>query len=433
MSVMVPIVVLMEDFSITQPQHPVVRAVTEMRSALDQADGVDPRWLPVSDKQAIMVALQAEISRAEGLLLALLSGSEDVAEEVGARRVSTWWANQVNLDHGPALRDQHLAEALAAQWTLTATALRAGRLSVEHARVIARAMDDLPRHELPTAVMTKAEEFLVDHATHHTPKELRRIGDHLLEVIAPDLADAAEREKLERELQKAKATTRLSFRNRGDGSTDLLARIPDSVASRLRTYLDAHTSPRTTDGKVAGEPLTDPATGERVPIDRLRGQAFCAMLEHLDPATLPVHGGSPTTVVVTMDYETLLTGLGVGTLDDGTEIPAGEARRLACTAAIIPAVLGSKSLVLDLGRTSRFYTGHQRRAMAITHPFCRAEGCSVPATMCEAHHPTPWSRGGRTDLADGRLLCSWHHHRAHDDRYLVNELTNGDIRFHRRR
>ena len=38
-----------------------------------------------------------------------------------------------------------------------------------------------------------------------------------------------------------------------------------------------------------------------------------------------------------------------------------------------------------------------------------------------------------TDLADGKLLCSWHHHRAHDDRYLYVLLPNGDLRFHRRR
>ena len=32
-------------------------------------------------------------------------------------------------------------------------------------------------------------------------------------------------------------------------------------------------------------------------------------------------------------------------------------------------------------------------------------------------------------LADGVLLCSHHHHRAHDDRYLHERMPNGDIRF----
>ena len=100
---------------------------------------------------------------------------------------------------------------------------------------------------------------------------------------------------------------------------------------------------------------------------------------------------------------------------------------------ILPAVLGGASEVLDLGRTRRLFSRAQRRALALAHPECQAEGCTVPATWCEAHHcRDPWARGGRTDLADGTLLCGWHHHRAHDDSYDQRRLPNGDFRFHRR-
>ena len=44
----------------------------------------------------------------------------------------------------------------------------------------------------------------------------------------------------------------------------------------------------------------------------------------------------------------------------------------------------------------------------------------------------PWLHGGKTDLADGKLLCNWHHHRAHYDRYVHTELPNGDVRFSHR-
>jgi predicted restriction endonuclease len=56
----------------------------------------------------------------------------------------------------------------------------------------------------------------------------------------------------------------------------------------------------------------------------------------------------------------------------------------------------------------------------------------MPAAMCEAHHLQPWSQGGRTDLADGVLLCSHHHHVIHDPRFQMTKLPNGDYRFHRR-
>ena len=112
---------------------------------------------------------------------------------------------------------------------------------------------------------------------------------------------------------------------------------------------------------------------------------------------------------------------------DDLRISGGHARRLACTAGIIPVVLGSKSEVLDLGRTARVYNRAQRKALRITHQRCRARGCTVPATWCEAHHLKPWALGGPTDLADGTLLCPFHHHRAHDPTYHVSRAPDGDL------
>ncbi|RYZ14549.1 MAG: HNH endonuclease, partial [Myxococcaceae bacterium] len=110
-----------------------------------------------------------------------------------------------------------------------------------------------------------------------------------------------------------------------------------------------------------------------------------------------------------------------------------QVRRLACTAHLIPAVLGADSEILDLGRSQRLFSRAQRKAMAVRDQQCRAQGCTIPATWCEAHHAKqPWTKGGKTDLADGALLCSWHHHRAHDDRYLTDQMSNGDFRFTRR-
>ena len=44
----------------------------------------------------------------------------------------------------------------------------------------------------------------------------------------------------------------------------------------------------------------------------------------------------------------------------------------------------------------------------------------------------PWASGGRTDLADGKLLCSFHHHRAHDPAWQTHHHANGATTFHRR-
>ncbi|MGZ5399688.1 MAG: DUF222 domain-containing protein, partial [Nocardioides sp.] len=131
-------------------------------------------------------------------------------------------------------------------------------------------------------------------------------------------------------------------------------------------------------------------------------------------------------------FATLAGELGTALVGDEV-VTAAMARRLACTAHILPAVLGGESEVLDLGRKRRLFSPAQRKALAIRDRRCRTEGCDIPAAWCEAHHAgDPWVSGGRTDLADGLLLCSWHHHRAHDHRYDQRRLPNGDLRLRRR-
>jgi hypothetical protein len=140
--------------------------------------------------------------------------------------------------------------------------------------------------------------------------------------------------------------------------------------------------------------------------------------------------------VVTLDYDSLLTGLGTAKLDTGERLSAGQARRLACQAGVIPAVIrrlvDGRSVVLDMGRKRRLYSEHQRIALAVEQGGCTADGCDRPAAWTHAHHDTPWSRGGLTDLDNGRLLCAFHHGKAHSTSYDLRHLPNGKVRFHRR-
>jgi hypothetical protein len=186
-----------------------------------------------------------------------------------------------------------------------------------------------------------------------------------------------------------------------------------------------------------GDPLA------RLPYPRRTGQAFIQLLEAVDPRRLPIHGGDATTVVVTVQLAALQADLAAADLigagpvpgDDltGDRLTAGQVRRLACTAKILPAVLGGESLPLDLGRARRLFSPDQRKALLIRDRTCRVEGCDIPGTWSEAHHLEPWLSAGPTDLDNGILLCSPHHHRAHDAAFRLERLANGDVRFHRRR
>jgi hypothetical protein len=170
--------------------------------------------------------------------------------------------------------------------------------------------------------------------------------------------------------------------------------------------------------------------GRQGPWDHARGTAFCELLEHLP--TDHLHSRTAATVVVTLDERALRGGLSAAGLDTGDMVSSGEARRLACNAGIMPAVLGGRSEVLDLGRLKRLFSGPQRIALGLRFTTCVADGCERPFAWCELHHRRPWSQQGRTDLADALPLCHFHHQRIHDTGFVHATLPDGSVRFSRR-
>jgi hypothetical protein len=416
--------------------HPLLAAVAAMHAALDEvtAAGVDPLYCSTPDKKALLVDLTRLSARVTAVRAEVLAVAEDVALEAADRSAGTWLAIESRTEVRDLIGHERLGARLRDHWPAVREATRAGRVSWEQAGIITHALDQLPG-DLDRELVAKAEAHLVTEAGQFGPRPLRRLARKILEVIAPDVADDHEHRLLLAEEDRARAATGLSWHQRGDGTTDLHARLPTPVANRLRTYLDAYTSPRR---------LNLDSEVERLPLPRRRGEAFCALLEHLPKNGLPRSGGTATQILVTLDHHTLISGLadtalagvtgvtGVARTSTGDDLTAGQARRLACTAGIIPVVLGGNSEILDVGRASRLFTGPLRTALDLRDQHCRAEGCDVPAAWSEAHHKTPWSRGGPTSLDNGILVCPYHHHRAHDPRYTTTYLPHGDIRFHRR-
>jgi len=108
-------------------------------------------------------------------------------------------------------------------------------------------------------------------------------------------------------------------------------------------------------------------------------------------------------------------GGGAGWLDTGAPINAAEARRLACDAQILPAVLNGNSLPLDLGRARRLFTGPLRRALILRDRGCCFPSCDRPARWSEGHHLVPWADGGTTALSNACLICRRHHRLLHNN------------------
>jgi hypothetical protein len=142
---------------------------------------------------------------------------------------------------------------------------------------------------------------------------------------------------------------------------------------------------------------------------------------------LPAAGGLRPQVMVTIDYRDLLSRLqGTGPRHEGTgsltftgPITASTVRKLACDADIIPVLLGGEGQVLDIGRASRVFPPHVRKAITARDQGCAFPQCTIPAPWCEAHHITYWSRGGTTGTDNGTLLCSHHHHLIHKEQWTI--------------
>lgn len=413
--------------------HPIVASAQAVIDAVKDVADVQPTFMGSADKQAALVQIAAGEAALAELRLRVLASSGDVAQEAGARDVAAWFARAVRADPAQSRADLRLATSLEDR-PLVAAGMREGAVSLAQARVIVAGLAALPA-DVGAELVAQAEATLVGYAADFGPRELRRLARHILDVVAPEMAEAEAGRQLEDEERAAREKASLTFRDLGDGRTKIHGVLPTSVAERLKAYLQAFSSPRRASRDGSHDSTTGGSAGEeRVPQHRAYAWALAALLELLDPSRLPEHGGDATTVIVAMTLEQLRAKLAAaGVLTSDEQISASEARRLACQATIIPAVLGGKGEVLDLGRSRRLFSKAQRKALRLRDRGCRAEGCTVPAAWTEAHHLKPWSEGGATDLADGICFCNHHHHRIHDRGYSHEFLANGDVRFHRRR
>lgn len=89
--------------------------------------------------------------------------------------------------------------------------------------------------------------------------------------------------------------------------------------------------------------------------------------------------------------------------------------RLGCGADIRIQINGDSGEVLHHGRARRRFSRAQRRALITTAGGCQWPGCTAPPSWCDVHHAAWYRRDeGPTDVENGVLLCSFHHHLVHD-------------------
>ncbi|MCW2763022.1 MAG: endonuclease [Marmoricola sp.] len=399
--------------------HPVLVGLGEIEEALDRM--LTGAATPLTGDYAMAVTRLERISRrVEAVKLKLLAGADraGTAADGGFTGTESWVARHTTVSRTTAAREVILAKELMSGHDATATALDEGLVSPAHAAVIVRADQQLPAG-VSEAQRRIVEEALVHKAQRFDPDQLRRIARRAIEAVEPDqiAVDAHENELLRTEEEAARDRARLSFHDNGDGTVTGHFTVPALAAGILTKVIDSMTAPR----RMRERESSSLDWAHR------RGLAFAEVLEHLP--TDHLHPKSAATVVVTIDHAVLDTALKAAHLDTGHTITAGEARRLACGAGLIPAVLGTGSVALDLGREARLFSEAQRVANGLQHSSCAADGCERPFAWCELHHRKPWHLGGTTNLRDAVPLCHYHHQRMHDHAFTHRYHSDGSIRF----
>ena len=332
--------------------------------------------------------------------------------------------------HDPAAAHRELRQARALGGAQAAEQAAAqGRISQPHAVVIGTALRQLP--EATTEQQRRlAEQQLIAEAALLTPGDLASRARRITELYAePEAVDAHENDLLERREAAARVKTSLTMWSNTDGTWQGRFVLPELQARMLKTVIDAFAAPRRVHLAGDSRSRVDRARAEgeaQLPYDRRAGEALLALVEHLPVDGLPTAGGTPARIVVTIEEAKLRSAVAAATLGTGERVSATQLRRLACSHEILPAVLGGHGVPVDLGRSQRLFSRPQRDALAVMDGGCVAPDCDRPPAWCEAHHGgVPFAQGGRTNLNEGYLLCSAHHHDAHRQRWRFRRDPSG--------
>jgi hypothetical protein len=293
-----------------------------------------------------------------------------------------------------------------------AAAVVTGRVPVENVRVAVRCLRRLEhRFYATTEQLAFADGQLTEVAVVFGPEELRRVTQHLEDVLFPDgcLTD---------DHQVADARD-LTLTAKADGSWSVDGRLTGLCGAALSAVLTSLAAPI---------PGPDGSPDERSPGQRRHDALHTAATMLLRTGDLPRAGGVPASIIVTIDADDLLAGTGHGTTTTGGRLNVAEIIRLADDAELLPTLL-TRSLrgggvPLAMGRTRRCATDTQTKALIARDGGCSFPHCTAPPAWCDRHHVIPWRDQGPTDVDNLTLLCGYHH-TYFEQRPWRCQMTNG--------
>lgn len=366
-------------------------ALVQLDAAVGRVLDADPRDTAEVDRLGELELLLTLRNRMDAAICQrlLVVDADDTAVTETGRAARSWLVEEQQVNPGEATKRMRVARALPTH-PLMEKSFAAGEIGLDHANAICRATA-----AVPPEFREIVEATLVDLARNCPASDLGGEVERLLIAcgVEPSSDEAHAKRMNRRGLRIARTF---------DGMRSVSGMLTPEVAEALEIALGVLSQQNGDDDTRTHEQRQHDAVGELAK-------------HYLAHADLPALNGERPRVVVTIDYDSLVNDLrdAWGRLPSGAVVSPTTARRLACDAEVIPAVLNARSDVLDVAVGSRsFSTAVRRAAWLEQQGSCAFPGCRRRLVDC--HHIVWWSKGGRSTLDNAAWLCAFHHWLVHE-------------------
>ena len=314
-----------------------------------------------------------------------------------------------------------------------------GLVSGEHLEAFARAVRSLPEGLRPLLAALEGSLALV--AVSLTVEEFAdRLAVEVRRIEADDGVARLERQK--------RATGLRQWTDR-DGMWHLAGRFDPETGMTLAQVLQRQT-----------EALFHGPRPEYCPTDPLLAHEFLQAMALAELMTGRGPGVGATEIIVTIDEQTWLHGRHDHSRVEcgrGIDLPIETIRSLASVSGrtrFVPVVLDAAGVVvcqgapvptfeqlrdsllrpvcLDAGRSRRYATKHQRRALRAMYRRCAIPGCDGHISKTQPHHIEYWEHGGTTDLRLLLPVCPHCHDRLHAEGWELELAADRSLIIRRR-
>jgi len=372
-------------------------AIEQAEAGFEALAGLDPTELTGVEVLELNQAAQRLRTLADAVCVraaGALDTSGAWAPE-GAKSPVAWLQWRCRLSRGRAATFLRCARELR-DMPATEAALMAGRITVEHVRLL------IDARRLSPGAFTAEEERLVNAAARLRVTQLEKALAYWEHLHEPDLAERTAQEVFEsRELSASRSLDDVVI---VDAVLD-----PVGGAVFLRELERLEQELWEADWADARNRLGAAACEQDLCRTRRQRRADALRLMVERSAAKPAGATEPRVLLHALVGEESLNR--ICELSNGQVVTPGQLVPLLTRADIERVVFDGPSKVIDVGVRRRLFTGATRTAVLIRDRGCTHPSCDVPMDRCQVDHVHPYADGGLTTQDNGEGKCGFHNRR----------------------